>query len=631
MDSSSKLKSKLLLILSIITNLITWASCDSCTSYSCASLQDNLCLKLNTTIESSITITASSCRANTDVCPSFKLSSQAEVKCEAFPQTKIRQYPGAACKSSDDCMNNSECKSEKCFGAAENEPCERHDQCLFGLACYSNSTDSAAVASKACLKLRPSGAAGCESEFECKMHQGCFGGKCVDYFSLPDGAFVGKDKLANSHSFCASGHDKHGVCDSLRNVDGNGTFTDEPVECSEVSPCRYISLNGTITESDLCKCGKNKNAVRFCPIFGGNKHFKSAVKMIKDLLLNNRVNCNTLERDGTCNFHKLNNINDQFVLTYETLKSKMASYHEFAKADDCVKKIFYPQYNRDYDKEPVDPTGKKCPAFRCSSENNSEKKICARNSFDEKQNKTFVDLFKKSCDFETEYCKFDRSYLDSEILDSKCSLKPSSRKEKSYPGEACESDVDCYLLNGVAVEGLGKCSNKKCSGFASNANCTHTSQCNLGFYCKKNEAAAATCQKQEAEGSACDSIYDCRNGLICLNRKCANGFYSVNVGQSFSTVNFTEVERPKAPMYLCKFGLARQMEDGSFVCLMKNQTDSADSKQGNLVPCIPEQKCNYTLTDGKSVNEAFSLNCECGFNANAQGYCKAGQNISNFI
>ncbi len=467
------------------------------------------------------------------------------------------------------------------------------------------------------------------------MNQGCFDGKCLDYYSLPDGSNVGVKKLVNSHSFCASGHDRHGVCDSLKNINVNETVSHEPVSCSESSPCRYTSLNGTITENDWCNCGKNKDRARYCPMYGGNKHFKAAVRQIKDFLLNNRANCNTLERDGTCNFHKINNANDQFVLTYETLKTKMASYHEFAQAEDCIKKIFYPNYSQDNDREPVDPTGKKCPVFRCSSENNLEKKICARNSFDEKQNKTFVDLFKKSCDFNSEYCKFDRSYLDTESLDSKCFAKQATRKINLYPGEACESDQDCYLLNGVAVEGLGRCSNKKCSGFDLNANCTDTSQCILGLYCKndqvKNSTAAATCQKQESEGSSCNSIYDCKNGLICFNKKCVNSFYSLEAGQSFSVANFTEVEKLSAPMYLCKYGISRQLDDGSYVCLMKKQTDAADSTQGNLVPCIPEQKCNYTLTDGKSINDAFSLNCECGFNPNGQGYCKAGHNFSNFI
>ena len=86
-----------------------------------------------------------------------------------------------------------------------------------------------------------------------------------------------------------------------------------------------------------------------------------------------------------------------------------------------------------------------------------------------------------------------------------------------------------------------------------------------------------------------------------------------------------------AGKHLCKHGLAKQLDEANLVCLMKKSTDVSDSKQDNLVTCVPDQKCNYTFTDGANITEASTDTCECGFNPNGQGFCRAGHNISKFF
>jgi len=624
------LKSKLLFIATFFT-IFSSILTEKCRSYSCSNLPNDLCLNL-TFNEDTNAIQAKGCADPNKFCPAYEISSQTEVKCKDKKQIKILQYPGGPCKSKDDCMNNFDCKQEKCHARDENEKCERHDECLFGYACYKNSTE---IPDNTCQKLRPLNSEGCKSEFECQISQGCFNGKCTDYFSLQDGTNLGSNKNENTLSFCLSGHDRHGVCDSLKNIDNKEMISDELVKCDELNPCRYFSINGTITESNLCKCGKTSDGSRYCPIYGGNKYYKSAISKIKEIISNNRTECNTVERDGVCNFYKFTSSNDVSIGTYETFKTKISSFNEFAKSDECIQKVFYPLYNKDYDKDPVDPVdpniSTKCPVFRCSSDNKSEKKVCAQNSLDAKDNKTYVDLYTKSCDFKNEFCNFDRTYLGFDTKESLCKIKDSKILNDRYPGESCETNQNCFLLNGKPVEGLGLCTDKKvCSGFKKGLFCNNTSQCNPGLYCKKDTSKndTYTCENQEIEGSTCESIFDCKNDLVCYKKKCVNEFNSYKPGEKINPKNFSELERPFAGNYLCKYGLAKNVDENTIICLMINQTDIFDKEQGNLVPCVPDQNCNYTLTDGIVNYENYVEKCECGYNPKGQGYCKSGHNIS---
>jgi hypothetical protein len=474
---------------------------------------------------------------------------------------------------------------------------------------------------------------GCSSEYECQLSQGCFDGKCTDYFSLPDGTDLGANKYKNSQSFCSSGFDRHGVCDSLKNINADEKNSDELVKCDELNPCRYSSMNGTITENNVCKCGKSSDGSRYCPIYGGNKYARFAVDQIKKIISSNGNNCNTVERDGVCNHYKLNSANDPSVVTYDTLRTKLASFNEFYNSQECIRKIFYPLYNKEFDKQPddpFDPNGKKCPVFRCNSENHYVNKVCAKNLVDTKDNKTYVDLFRKSCDFNSQFCNFDRTYFGLDTKESLCQNRDKKLLQNRYPGESCETDEQCFLHDYTPVEGLGKCTNNKCSGFSRGTNCTLTSQCLPGLYCKNSGVNHSTCQNQESEKAKCSSMYDCKNNLVCYQDICQNIFYSLNAGEKFSNKNFYDSDKVLARTYLCKFGQAKELDEENSVCLMKKQTDQGDSKQSNLVACTPGQFCNYTLTDNNNINESFTSTCECGFSGKGQGYCKAGNNISKF-
>lgn len=623
MDSYKKI------LLFVVLSLINYSLNERCSTYKCSDLQGDICLK--SIYNETTKIEAKNCQDKTKVCPIQNFGSNSEMKCQDKISLSIRQYPGGPCLTKDDCINSSECKTNICQGFEENLPCERHDQCFYGYACYRKTPTDNTV----CNKLRDLNENGCSSEFECQMYQGCFNGKCVDYYSLVDGTDLGKNKYENSYSLCASGHDRHGICDSMKNVNKNQTVSDELIQCDESNPCRYVGFNGTIVEMEACKCGKNPDSTRYCPIYGGNKNFRNSVKILKKLIKENKDKCNTIERNKICLAHIPNLENSNAIQTLQTVKTKLNSYHEFANSEDCIKKIFYPFYNKDLDKDPDEPSdlNKKCPIFKCNSDNNSKNQVCANHHFEMQTNITFVDLFSNSCDWEKQKCQYDTSYSEKEEKKFTCINKSTDSIGKKYPGEACSNDNDCFVLNGVPVEGVGKCVNNKCTGFNLDQNCFHSTQCLAGLYCKENSvnnSTATTCQSQEKANADCKSTYDCLNNLICYNNKCSNIFYSLIPGEKVYYKNFTGNIDIGFAHKSCANGMAKFINEEYGVCIVKKNSDNTDADKGNLVPCVPDQKCNYTLTDNKDFNDTATEDCECGFNLSGQGYCPAGHNISNF-
>lgn len=608
-----------------LVSLISYVLSQKCTEYKCSDLPGSLCLRK--IINETSRIEAKSSEDKNKTCPFYRLSSKDEVYFEDKIQLPTRQYPGGPCMMKDDCMNNAECKNNICQGIEAGQNCERHDQCYFGYACYKNSTESNFTT---CNKLQGLDA-NCTSEYECQMTQGCFKGKCTDYYSLKDGENVESNKYESSHSFCASGHDRYGLCESMRNINAEQVVSDELVKCDESNPCRYTSINGTIIKSDVCKCGKSSDSSRYCPIYGGNKNYKNGIKIIKKLISEKRENCNTVERDTVCIFYEADILRNGDIQTYKTIKTKLNSYHEFAHAEDCIKNIFYPFYSKEFDIDPVDPVdnNKKCPLFKCNSQNNAQNQTCALSYADINTNNTVVDLFSKSCQWDKQTCNYVKDNFSKEDNISICKEKNNFPKSTRYPGESCIEDKDCFILNGIPVEGVGKCINNKCTGFSIGQNCFHTTQCLSGHYCKIDSNNNSTCQLQEKEKSDCNSFYDCANNLLCYNKKCSNLYFSMQPGEKieYKNLNNSDLEYAKK---ICRFELEKKINDEYGLCVMKVNSDKVNTEQGSLVPCVPDQKCNYTLTDNKDIKDESTGDCECGFNPTGQGYCKTGHNISKF-
>jgi hypothetical protein len=612
------------LFFTVIT-LFTFSYEENCRKYKCGSLDNDVCLSLNTTLQNEEIVTGQLCKNNDLRCPYASISSNNKILCEKPKNIPILQYPGGSCTTNDNCMNGKKCVENKCQGSAEGQICEDSSDCYYGFSCFTvnaNSTD------KYCNRLKPKGAT-CNAENECQMHQGCFHGVCTDYFSLPDGTNLRPNNIDNQYSFCASGHDLYGYCDSLKNINQNELTTDDLVECDEERPCRYTSINGTITQKSLCKCGKSSDGARYCPIFGGNINYIYSVKRLKNLVNGDKTQCNTVERGVVCNSQLLSKANDANIVSFNTINTKLNNYHLFAKADECIQKIYFPLYERDADPDPFNPEGK-CPIYRCVSTDHSANKTCANNIYSNSEKKYFVDLFPYSCDWNTESCNFDRTYEKQQYKNSQCALKDVSRG-KRFPGEACNSDSDCFLKDGKKLDGLGECKNNICTGFAQGANCTDTSQCLLGNYCRNKkiaETVVSTCESQLREGEDCESMFDCRNNFICKDKKCKNQFFMMKPG---NLINHTDYA-PNDKIYLNKLCESQMIntnnEDTQSTCIVKIHANATDSRHSNLVLCNLNQRCAYNFTDENNYSEIKYEDCACGFNSNAQGYCPSAYNSS---
>lgn len=170
--------------------------------------------------------------------------------------------------------------------------------------------------------------------------------------------------------------------------------------------------------------------------------------------------------------------------------------------------------------------------------------------------------------------------------DKTCTSSSSLR----YPGDYCAYDQECRTKS---------CKNNKCVGHKSGEACQYVYDCEQGLYC---DPVSSICTSQVKQQEDCLDSYSCLNSLVCNLGKCVP-YFSVDVGQVTDDVNAVGFS------WACETGYAEENESGDFVC--KTGPKSADSLP---VKCLPGDKC-------KSTDDNFSLDCVCGLNNEAQGYC----------
>jgi hypothetical protein len=175
-----------------------------------------------------------------------------------------------------------------------------------------------------------------------------------------------------------------------------------------------------------------------------------------------------------------------------------------------------------------------------------------------------------------------------------------------YPGEECQHDADCFK----SWKGTGKCINNVCDGKKEGEKCDNTADCWKGLYCNKQEWQ---CVKQVPFGGDCGTSEQCENKVLCHPRqdKCILMPYSVEPGNTTSKVD------PWASHY-CKL----VYQDPSGWC---STIEQKVSKGEDVVKCNLGSKCSYTDTIG---HFSFTRDCECGYNADGQGYCPKAHNLS---
>ena len=153
------------------------------------------------------------------------------------------QAPGESCSNASHCESG-KCTSSKCEGNKVGTECSSNIDCDVGLFCSSNK----------CAKQMPDNS-NCTNQYECANTHGCFGGKCVKYYSLANNA------EATNPLVCVNG--------TIR-IDGSKTICDsltlDKEECTGTSDkCTYkYATNAAILESS-CQCdATRKTNTRSC-------------------------------------------------------------------------------------------------------------------------------------------------------------------------------------------------------------------------------------------------------------------------------------------------------------------------------------------------------------------------------
>jgi hypothetical protein len=223
------------------------------------------------------------------------------------------------------------------------------------------------------------------------------------------------------------------------------------------------------------------------------------------------------------------------------------------------------------------------------------------------------------CDHTKQYCAITPS---TDIFSSattsttfKCAAKtPAPETKDRFPGEECADDKDCFPTPGD--EKTGKCvkETKKCFGYDAKAPCKFTTQCIVGNYCAIAKGQQdGVCTPQKKSGETCEVSEECTNAILCDKGTCNLKPYSLPDGADPNVVD-------RFAAYKCAFG---QTQDG--MCVSLRHVDKTDPTIDNLIKCELGDKCKYTLGKGQVEDT-----CQCGYNAEGQGYCPRAKNSSNF-
>jgi hypothetical protein len=171
---------------------------------------------------------------------------------------------------------------------------------------------------------------------------------------------------------------------------------------------------------------------------------------------------------------------------------------------------------------------------------------------------------------------------------------------KLYPGSKCTVNEDCF--SNVCDPAL-----KKCVGSKTGEVCKDHDDCSIGEACYDKEGKNV-CQVLKADNADCKSSFECPRTHGCLNSKCTPYFSS-----DASTAVVEENEFPH--ISFCKSG--KSVEG---VCRnLELQTKT----------CTDSNTCEYKIEDGTTIK--IDINCACGFNKDAEKYCKQGTTNQVYI
>ena len=521
---------------------------------------------------------------------------------------KNPSYPGGVCNFNLSCLSGI-CKDGICVDSNIGETCYHHENCPLNSACIDGIC-------KAYLQKNEH----CNDSYQCEYDSYCNKQTktCMELFRYKDGEnitnFVNpREKIEN---LCINGgyiyehknNKSYIFCESLTNVNYN---------CND--ECTYIRNNKELYVSESkCLCGFNKYRSKHCVLGNGEPAFKEFLEMKKKFIKNNELtkNCHTLERNSDDICFQLLNTNlsvtfRNYVKEYNNKKILALQYHRLQESDPCVKEVVF-----NYDTSPTFSIEQQCPKFSCDSK--KENCLLGINPLQEKGNNISVILNPYSCS-EKEYCTIPEEnkiintslIMSKEKVEGQCKIYQGKKGIKRYPGESCNINSDCRVVNST-------CKNGKCTGVGEGGTCERTEQCVVGLFCDKEEKK---CVAQKEEGEKCKEGWDCKNYLGCFKFRCIKfGTLKKGIKITNETAYFPGNDIRN---YLCETGELNE-DNGvpgnycvsyNYDSKWLNETKKKDDKNG-YITCNFGEECVYN-----SGRNKITKYCGCGYNSNGQGYC----------
>jgi len=501
-----------------------------------------------------------------------------------------KQFIGGPCNTPADCRGtNPTCVNNVCV--ADTTTCTTDYDCAINSFCGPQGNITTCVAQK-------SETNECTKTSECKNNLMCNNGKCTKILSIEDGELVkATDKL-----LCKSGFVLDGKCSSA-SLKSNGTCTDK---------CTYVNNGTEINSTTSCVCGKNFNGDRYCNFGADSVQHKNYMDLIRPYLnLNLTEKCHGTERFTPC----ISSAFDRNSTTHNNFdfQKTMKNFHnqillnnvEFLgqTPDSCILPVVGA-----YDKNMIKPlTTNKCPMYTCGS----EKTFCTSsqnpNNFDSSEIKITLN---KVCN-STQECPLPvaNDIYNKENVQTKCDNVMTNKNK--FPGENCATNEDCVNKN---------CTNKVCQYVKLDGSCSNTDpidftkQCGIGAYCN----ATNICVPQIKRDQNCTSTFHCENNLACYNSTCSLEYGSVKDGQQIDTTLLSKDFEGQYDL-LCATMKFDTITKRCYTYKYANMTSMVPNSAGYVA-------CNKTAVGGEckydlSINKTMVQNCQCGYNADGQGYC----------
>lgn len=181
--------------------------------------------------------------------------------------TIATRYANEPCDTANACATGLTCTNGYCKGVGAGEKCTSLYQCDPGYFCQ--------ISTLTCTALVETGGA-CTIDYDCQIDNACDNKKCVQYFSLQNGAMTTVGTSPQGFSMtCGSGY--------ARQTGGSTMFQCEQAPKTSGTAMRTCKLGdqcGSDSNSGYtkpCTCGYTALGESYCPYFEGDEPLQHAI------------------------------------------------------------------------------------------------------------------------------------------------------------------------------------------------------------------------------------------------------------------------------------------------------------------------------------------------------------------